>query len=70
MENGTVLQPNDRYLLESENFRLYYTSASAEAHKFFAGAKRPKGRAHRGCGGLQRQQLDADVQLQQRDQEG
>ena len=30
-----------------------YTSASTEAHKFFAGAKRPKGRAHRGRGGLQ-----------------
>ena len=34
MENGTVLQPNDRYLLENETFRLYYTSASTEAHKF------------------------------------
>ena len=30
MENGTVLQPNDRYLLENEKFRLYYTSASTE----------------------------------------
>ena len=30
MENGTVLQPNDRYLLEDEKFRLYYTSASTE----------------------------------------
>ncbi len=28
MENGTVFQPNDRYLLENEKFRLYYTSAS------------------------------------------
>ena len=27
MENGTVFQPNDRYLLENEKFRLYYTSA-------------------------------------------
>ena len=34
MENGTVLQPNDRYLLENETFRLYYTSASKDAHKF------------------------------------
>ena len=50
MENGTVLQPNDRYLLESETFRLYYTSASTDAHKFFAGAKRPKGRAPQASG--------------------
>lgn len=34
MENGTELQPNDRYLLENETFRLYYTSASKNAHKF------------------------------------
>ena len=30
MENGAVFQPNDRYLLENEKFRLYYTSASTE----------------------------------------
>ena len=30
MENGTVFQPNDRYLLENEKFRLYYTSAGTE----------------------------------------
>ena len=30
MENGTVFQPNDRYLLENDKFRLYYTSASTE----------------------------------------
>ena len=30
MENGTVFQSNDRYLLENEKFRLYYTSASTE----------------------------------------
>ena len=30
MENGTVFLPNDRYLLENEKFRLYYTSASTE----------------------------------------
>ena len=34
MENGTILQSNDRYLLENETFRLYYTSASKDAHKF------------------------------------
>ena len=26
MENGTVFQPNDRYLLENEKFRLYFWS--------------------------------------------
>ena len=30
MENGTVFQPNDRYLLENEKFRLYYTSHSGK----------------------------------------
>ena len=30
MENGTVFQPNDRYLLENEKFRLYYTSQSGK----------------------------------------
>ena len=30
MENGTVFQPNDRYLSENEKLRLYYTSASTE----------------------------------------
>ena len=34
MENGIVFQPNDRYLLENEKFRLYYTSASNEAQNF------------------------------------
>ena len=27
-EDGTVLLPNDRYPLEKETFRLYYTSLS------------------------------------------
>ena len=26
LDNGLVFQPNDRYLLENEKFRLYYTS--------------------------------------------
>ena len=34
MENGTVFQPNDRYLLENEKFRLYYTAEGEEAHNF------------------------------------
>lgn len=29
MEDGTVLKPNDRYLLGEMKFRLYYTSKSA-----------------------------------------
>lgn len=34
MDNGIVFKPNDRYLLENEKFRLYYTSASTEAQNF------------------------------------
>lgn len=30
MEDGTVLKPNDRYLLGEKKFRLYYTSNSAD----------------------------------------
>ena len=30
MEDGTVLNPNDRYLLGEKRFRLYYTSESAD----------------------------------------
>ena len=30
MEDGTVLKPNDRYLLGEMKFRLYYTSESAD----------------------------------------
>lgn len=33
-ENGIVFQPNDRYLLENEKFRLYYTSGSTESQNF------------------------------------
>ena len=34
MDDGMVLQPNDRYLLENEKFRLYYTAEGDEAHNF------------------------------------
>ena len=34
LDNCLVLQPNDRYLLENEKFRLYYTAAGDEAHNF------------------------------------
>ena len=30
MANGTILKPNDRYLLEDAKFRLYYTSESVD----------------------------------------
>ena len=30
MDNGTVFKPNDRYSLNKEEFRLYYTSASTD----------------------------------------
>lgn len=30
MDNGTVFLPNDRYPLEKETFRLYYTPASTD----------------------------------------
>lgn len=30
MDNGTVFQPNDRYPLTKEEFRLYYTSLSTD----------------------------------------
>jgi conjugative transposon protein traQ len=30
IDNGTVFKPNDRYPLTRDNFRLYYTSRSAE----------------------------------------
>lgn len=30
MADGTVLKPNDRYLLNDRKFRLYYTSKSAD----------------------------------------
>ena len=29
-----MFKPNDRYLLENEKFRLYYTSGSTEAQNF------------------------------------
>ena len=34
MDNGITFLPNDRYLLENEKFRLYYTAAGEEAHNF------------------------------------
>ena len=34
MDNGITFLPNDRYLLENEKFRLYYTAEGDEAHNF------------------------------------
>lgn len=34
MDNGIIFLPNDRYLLENEKFRLYYTSGCSEAQNF------------------------------------
>lgn len=31
LDSGLVLQPNDRYLLENDKFRLYYTSNCEES---------------------------------------
>ena len=34
MDNGITFLPNDRYLLENEKFRLYYTAQGDEVHNF------------------------------------
>ena len=34
MDNGITFLPNDRYLLEDDKFRLYYTSECEEAQNF------------------------------------
>ena len=34
MDNGIVFLPNDRYPLENDTFRLYYTATGDEAHNF------------------------------------
>ena len=34
MAGGITFLPNDRYLLENEKFRLYYTAEGYEAHNF------------------------------------
>ena len=34
LDNNLVLLPNDRYLLENEQFRLYYTSQCEESQNF------------------------------------
>lgn len=34
MAGGITFLPNDRYLLENDKFRLYYTADGDEAHNF------------------------------------
>jgi len=34
LESGTVLKPNDRYLLQEKKFRLYYTAECDESQNF------------------------------------
>ncbi len=46
MENGTAFLPNDRYLLENEKFRLYYTSACDEAQNFIVVVEDNFGNSH------------------------
>ncbi len=46
MENGLALQPNDRYLLENEKFRLYYTSECDESQSLTITVEDNFGNAH------------------------
>ena len=46
MDNGTVFLPNDRYLLENEKFRLYYTSQCDETQNFIVVVEDNFGNSH------------------------
>lgn len=46
MDNGITFLPNDRYLLENEKFRLYYTSGCSEAQNFIVVVKDNFGNAY------------------------
>lgn len=46
LDNGLVLQPNDRYLLENEKFRLYYTSECDESQSLTVTVEDNWGNAH------------------------
>ena len=46
MDNGITFLPNDRYLLENEKFRLYYTSGCSEAQNFSVGGEDNFGNAY------------------------
>ena len=47
MDNGITFLPNDRYLLENEKFRLYYTAAGEDVYKRQATCCAGTGRAWR-----------------------
>ena len=46
LDNGLVFQPNDRYLLENEKFRLYYTSQCDETQNFIVVVEDNFGNSH------------------------
>lgn len=46
-ENGIVFKPNDRYLLENEKFRLYYTSSSDESQNFIVVVEDNNGQSYK-----------------------
>ena len=45
MDDGTVFKPNDRYPLNKEEFRLYYTSATTYAQKLTVTVESSDGQA-------------------------
>ena len=45
MDDGTVFKPNDRYPLNKEEFRLYYTSATTDAQKLTVTVESSDGQA-------------------------
>ncbi len=46
MDNGITFLPNDRYLLENEKFRLYYTSEGEDRHDFIVVIEDNMGNSH------------------------
>ena len=46
MDNGITFLPNDRYLLENEKFRLYYTSEGEDRHDFIVVIEDNQGNSH------------------------
>ena len=45
MDDGTVFKPNDRYPLNKEEFRLYYSSATTDAQKLTVTVESSDGQA-------------------------
>ena len=46
LDNGLEFKPNDRYLLENEKFRLYYTSQCDETQNFIVVVEDNFGNSH------------------------